>query len=198
MLTLLLIHTSATETAKDKVKVDDSGKVTLISDHGEKDGINTIKFSLKVKADENSDVSFEFEDISSAKITEYRYHEDENWLNIYISGTQPLFNGTDSLVVGTVKVKDDSGKDIKVKINAVEGSVKFVQGNSLMNGALGNADPNGDGITNIRDAAYIAQKLAQGKGDELPLGADYNGDGVINIRDAAAIARDIATGKLVV
>ncbi|MGN0613207.1 MAG: dockerin type I repeat-containing protein [Porcipelethomonas sp.] len=56
-------------------------------------------------------------------------------------------------------------------------------------------DANGDGVVNVRDAAFIAQKLAQGKSAELTDSADYNGDGTINVRDAAAIAKFLATGK---
>ncbi|MGN0613929.1 MAG: leucine-rich repeat protein [Porcipelethomonas sp.] len=56
-------------------------------------------------------------------------------------------------------------------------------------------DANGDGVVNVRDAAFIAQRLAQGKADELPDSADFNGDGNINVRDAAAIAKYLATGE---
>lgn len=56
-------------------------------------------------------------------------------------------------------------------------------------------DANGDNKLNVRDAAFIAAKLAQGKSDELPECADFNGDGKINVRDAAAIAKFLASGK---
>ncbi|MGN0613676.1 MAG: dockerin type I repeat-containing protein, partial [Porcipelethomonas sp.] len=56
-------------------------------------------------------------------------------------------------------------------------------------------DANQDGKLNVRDAAFIAQKLAQGKSGELPKAADYNEDGNINVRDAAAIAKFLATGE---
>ena len=56
-------------------------------------------------------------------------------------------------------------------------------------------DANGDGKVNVRDAAFIAAKLAQGRSGELPLSADFNGDEKINVRDAAAIAKFLATGK---
>lgn len=204
MLVVVLIHTSATETTRnDRVNIDNSGKITFISDHGEKDGINSLQFSLKVKAKTDADVSFEFENISGAKVTDYRYHADENYLNIYIAGTEPLFKGTDSIVLGSVKVKDSSGKDVKADISAVEGSLKYVKSNhKLMNDDIGDnintqpTDPNGDDEFNIRDAAYVAKMIAQGKTKELHPSADYNGDGIINIRDAAAMARDIASGKL--
>ncbi|MGN0612631.1 MAG: dockerin type I domain-containing protein [Porcipelethomonas sp.] len=56
-------------------------------------------------------------------------------------------------------------------------------------------DANEDGVVNVRDAAFIAQKLAKGLADELPSFADFNEDGNINVRDAAAIAKFLATGK---
>ena len=56
-------------------------------------------------------------------------------------------------------------------------------------------DANGDGKVNVRDAAFIAAKLAQGKSNELPANADFNGDGKVNVRDAASIAKFLATGK---
>ena len=49
---------------------------------------------------------------------------------------------------------------------------------------------------NVRDAAFIAAKLAQGKSGELPANADFNGDGKVNVRDAAAIAKYLATGNI--
>ena len=57
-------------------------------------------------------------------------------------------------------------------------------------------DANHDGVFNIRDAAYVAKKLANQQGDELHLPcADFNKDGVANIRDAAAMARELAKLK---
>ena len=43
-------------------------------------------------------------------------------------------------------------------------------------------------LLNVRDAACIAQKLAQHRESDLPDWSDYNEDGTINVRDAAAIA----------
>ena len=56
-------------------------------------------------------------------------------------------------------------------------------------------DANGDGKLNVRDAAYIAKMLAQGKSKDLPTNSDFNGDGKVNVRDAAAIAKHLASGK---
>lgn len=56
-------------------------------------------------------------------------------------------------------------------------------------------DANDDGKFDIRDAAFIARKVAQRKYKDLPEKADYNNDNKIDIRDAAAIARAIARRK---
>ncbi|MGN1481710.1 dockerin type I domain-containing protein [Porcipelethomonas sp.] len=53
--------------------------------------------------------------------------------------------------------------------------------------AVGEA--NNDGNLDIRDASFIAQKLASGKADELPDTADFNSDGKTDVRDAALIAQ---------
>ena len=60
-------------------------------------------------------------------------------------------------------------------------------------GILG--DANLDGVLNVRDAAFISNKLSQGKGAQLPSNSDYNQDNKINIRDAASIAKYIISNK---
>ncbi len=50
-------------------------------------------------------------------------------------------------------------------------------------------DANEDGLLNVRDCAFIALMLAQGKVDNIPIIADYTVDDKINVRDAAAIAK---------
>ena len=57
-------------------------------------------------------------------------------------------------------------------------------------GKTGDAD--GNGKTDIIDAAFIAKRVAQRKVNLLPEWVDYNNDGKVNIADAAAIARDVA------
>ncbi|MGN0614309.1 MAG: dockerin type I domain-containing protein [Porcipelethomonas sp.] len=59
-----------------------------------------------------------------------------------------------------------------------------------VSGARGDANQNG--TTDIRDCAYIARMLAEGKGDALPENADYNLDGKANVSDAANLARAIS------
>lgn len=53
-------------------------------------------------------------------------------------------------------------------------------------------DANNDGIIDIRDAAFIARKIAGRKSSELGKTADYNQDGKQDICDAAAIAKYVA------
>lgn len=53
-------------------------------------------------------------------------------------------------------------------------------------------DVNQDDRLTVRDAAYIAKMIAQGKADELPEQADYNNDDIVNVRDTAAMARELA------
>ncbi len=54
-------------------------------------------------------------------------------------------------------------------------------------------DANLDGKVDVRDAAYIAYRLALGEGTMLHNIADYNYDSKIDVRDAAAIAKYLAT-----
>ncbi len=201
MLALLLIHVSATETEKpDSVLISNSGKVKLISDHGENDGVNTLQLSLNVKSHGADSISFEFDDSIDAKIMEYRYNADENRLNIYIAGTQPLFAGTDSLIIGAVRATDSEGQNVAVDVNAIEDSLKYVYSTELKEGDFSYnkiGDANDDGKITIRDAAHIAIMLAKGLRDDIPYYADYNEDGTVNIRDAAAIAIDRAKGIII-
>lgn len=57
-------------------------------------------------------------------------------------------------------------------------------------------DANLDGKVNVRDAAFIASKLAKAEGDDLTIEADFNEDGKTNVRDAAAIATALAKGEI--
>ena len=45
---------------------------------------------------------------------------------------------------------------------------------------------------NVRDSAYIARILSQGRGYVITENADFNDDSKIDVRDAAAIARFLA------
>ncbi len=124
------IITTAAET-DNRVKIDSSGKITLVSDNEAYDEITALQLSLKVNADEDADVSFTFNDEDNINISEYRYNSDTKQLNIYLSGTDPLFE--DNLLdIGTVSVKDKSGNDVSFEITAPEESLKYVYNNKLV------------------------------------------------------------------
>ena len=56
-------------------------------------------------------------------------------------------------------------------------------------------DANGDNSLSVQDCSFIAQALANRKGDTLPESADYNKDGKKNVIDAMEIAKDLARDK---
>ncbi len=66
---------------------------------------------------------------------------------------------------------------------------------TFSNISIVHGDANNDGKINVRDCAFIASKLAQGKATELTLAADINSDGKVNVRDAAALASSLAGGN---
>lgn len=127
---ILPLNVAAAE-ATNSIKIDNSGNVTLMSDQAEKDGITAIQLSLKVEADPDADVSFEFNSENNIKVSEYRYHAESSCLNIYLSNSEPLFRDSDLLDIGAVSAKDTAGNSVDVKVDAVENSLKYVYQNIL-------------------------------------------------------------------
>lgn len=125
------MSTMAAET-NDSVKIDESGYVTLTSDHASKDEINTLRLSLEVSTDVDSDISFEFNPENNAKISEYRFNADSNQLNIYMSGTETLFLDSDTLDLGSIVATDESGNNVAFNVNATTDSLKYVYNNELI------------------------------------------------------------------
>ena len=121
----------AADEAVNSIKIDNSGNVTLMSDQAEKDGITAVQLSLKVKADPDADISFEFNSENNVKVSEYRYHAESSCLNIYLSNSGSLFGDSDLLDIGAVSAKDTAGNSIAVKVDAVENSLKYVYQNIL-------------------------------------------------------------------
>lgn len=78
----------------------------------------------------------------------------------------------------------ENGKNPNMSYDITFSSLKTIQG-----------DADNNGVVDIRDAAFIAKKIAGRKTNELPKSADYNGDNTVDIRDAAAIARYIASRR---
>ncbi|MGN1481905.1 dockerin type I domain-containing protein [Porcipelethomonas sp.] len=117
-----------------------------------------------------------------------------------------------------LKKKDDAGQQYEVNIksvnvNDIAGILEQVNSDenientnvNMRSDAMGitvfeakpsfiriDGDSNSDNRLNVRDAAFIAQKMAEQKSSELPEYADYNLDGSVNVRDAAGIARFMA------
>ncbi len=118
--------------AANNIKIDEAGNVILVSDNEETDGVTALQLSLKVDSDIDVDVSFEFNSENDIKISEYRYHEETNCLNIYISDSKPLFDGEDILDIGSVSAKDIDGNSVDVEIDVVKDSLKYVYQNTLM------------------------------------------------------------------
>ena len=56
---LLSINTAAVETKDNSIKIDESGNITLMSNHVAKNEITSLQLSLKVEADTSADISFE-------------------------------------------------------------------------------------------------------------------------------------------
>ena len=83
-----------------------------------------------------------------------------------------------------------SGTSSETTVSGDVSSVTTTVTTNVTTGLKG--DANNDGKLDVRDAAYIARLLANGKGKEIPPIADFNGDGTVNVRDAAAIARFLA------
>lgn len=125
------VNTMAVE-AKSSVKIDESNAVTLTSKQAEGDEINTIQLSLYVETDGTADVSFAFNPENSVKVSEYRFNAASNCLNIYMSDTDSLFDGTDSLNIGTVSAKDKNGNDVNVRVSAKKDALKYVYNNTLI------------------------------------------------------------------
>ncbi len=117
--------------AKEEVKITDNGddtvKVSLTMPNAAVKQISTVKITLIVEPKNTSEGTVTFEFAKSiqdkAKVTEYRYYEDSSYLNIYVSGTTPLFkDGEETIAIGNIS----GGKDFKVEV--IEDSLTAVVG----------------------------------------------------------------------
>lgn len=129
-IAVLPTPTQAAET-KDTVTVtetaDEKAKVSLTMPNGAKEQISTVKVSLLVEQRNVNEetVVFTFADAikQKAKVSEYRFSKDTNYLNIYVSGTTPLFEEDEETIeIGTIS----AGSNFKVTV--VEDSLTAVYG----------------------------------------------------------------------
>ena len=92
--------------------------------------ILSLQVGLKVDSNvqEETTATFQFSE-NVAKVADYRYNQEKGILNIYLSGTKPLFqNGTESLKLGNVQINTTNENGATVHVSVVENSVKMVKG----------------------------------------------------------------------
>ncbi|MDE5763418.1 MAG: hypothetical protein K2I00_00410, partial [Ruminococcus sp.] len=129
--TMFFLNAGNTE-AVSNIKVDETGNVLLIADEEKTDGITAVQLRLNVDTYTDVDVSFEFNPENSIKISEYRYHEEIGALHIYIADSEPLFDGVESLDIGTISAVDADGNAVDVQIDVAEDALKYIHQNTLM------------------------------------------------------------------
>lgn len=201
-LTFLIPANAMASKESDSIRTDDSGKVTIISNHAAKDSVTTLQLSLKVKTDTKAEISFGFSSENDAEIAEYRYDPETDLLNIYICSSEPLFDNSNQLDLGIVSAKDKSGNTVSVNVDAVEDSLKYVYHTNLVAGTLnnvkkGNGDINQDGSFRISDAVLLQRYLLGNlKSDEIftkeqYLASDVNGDGFVDSNDMTLVRQMI-------
>ncbi len=116
------------------LSVDQTGAVALVSPDAATNKISSVQFSLLVNGGNVASAEFEFSDAvkNAAKVFESRYQQGTRTLNVYISGTTPLFaQGTTTLAVGKVVAHDAGGNAVAVAARAAEGSIKYVYDGEL-------------------------------------------------------------------
>jgi|GEM_PF-5836654 len=132
--TLLPVHAFASGELTFQLSVDGTGAVALVSNKAGADGVSSIQFSLTVNSANAANAAFDFSDEikNTAKVYESRYHQETRTLNIYISGTSPLF-GTDKtrLAVGKAVARNSADQVAAATFYAVPESLSYVYGQEL-------------------------------------------------------------------
>lgn len=130
---MVLLSARVQAAEKDFIRLDEKGTVTLVSAQMAEDGVSTLTFSISVDTAGADNVEFLFEECN-AKLLEYRYDQKEKKMNIYIAGTKELFpDGTNSLTVGRIVIRDGNGAAASAKAGVVAGSLQYVNGSELRN-----------------------------------------------------------------
>jgi len=114
------------------IRLDEKGTVTVVSPYAAQEEIFSLGFCLSVESPPTAAAEFQFEE-NAAEILEFRYDKDTKKLNIYMSGRSALFaEGADSLTIGRVIVRDDSGRETTARVSVVKDSLQYVNGMELM------------------------------------------------------------------
>lgn len=134
VITLLPMRVLAGPDTTFTLSVDQTGAVALVSPDAAGNKVSSVQFSLKVSGGNVASAGFEFSDAvkNTAKVFESRYQTEGGILNVYISGTAPLFaEGTMRLAVGKAVAYDTNGNSVAAAVRAVEGSIKYVYDGEL-------------------------------------------------------------------
>ena len=125
----VLLPIQAQAAGRDGFRLDENGTVTVVSQHAASEKVSSMSFSLSVESAGTPEFLF---NENLAKIQEFRYDTESGKLNIYLAGTEALFaEGADSLAVGKIIVKDESGRETEAKVSVVEDSLQYVYGTEV-------------------------------------------------------------------
>ncbi len=122
---------AADSEAGSNIIISESDSISITSENAANDGITAIQLSIRVEPAADANVSFDFNQENDVKITDFRYHEDSDILNIYLADSEPVFNGSDTIELGSVYAADSEGNAVDVNITPVDDSMKFVSQNTL-------------------------------------------------------------------
>ena len=132
--TLLPVHAFASGELTFQLSVDGTGAVALVSNKAGANGVSSVQFSLTVNSANASDAKFDFSDEvkNTAKVYESRYHTETKTLNIYISGTNPLFGADKTrLEIGKAIAYNSSQQAVTAGFLVVQDSLAYVYGEEL-------------------------------------------------------------------
>lgn len=130
-LSAILLPIQVRAAGRSGLKLDENGTVTVVLPQAAREGISSLGFSLSVEPAGEASAEFQFNG-NMAEILEYRYDKSSGKLNVYVAGTEALFaEGTDSLTIGEVVVRDSSGREAAAGVSFVEGSLQYVHGAEL-------------------------------------------------------------------
>lgn len=140
-----------TETsAGNSLELTASGNISL---DAQQEGITAFKVTVNVDAPENSTVQFKASEKNTARITEYRFDEEESIMNIYVADSKQVAGKSESFNIGSVVATDESGKRVPVTLSAETDAVQLVSQNSLVTDTKFKVEDKED-----RDVRYLEVK----------------------------------------
>lgn len=132
MLIPLDLHAASQETAVLEVK--DHQVITSLTQLDQKEEIRSLQLSFQIKAVKGSieekDIRFQFDDVLSSEVKEYRYHHDTGVLTIYLSGTVDLYTN-EVLSLGALQI--DKNSDALVEVSVIDQSFLKIEESKFKN-----------------------------------------------------------------